>query len=608
MSNRITEVRLLSVPLEKDYEHTFWFNNKSEQENTMNSFVVEDINGKQIKYTNFSYQRKDNVIRWPEHFDNIAGCNYVMYRNEAYTNKWFYAFITDMKYVNDERTDITIETDVLQTYMFDYNLGPCFIERQHVNDVDWEGNEIIGAHTIPEGLETGEYVCNSVRKYNGFSNVMVILATTVDLSRIGSDSGDAGWRFLPPEKFSKYNGILSGVKYYAFHNNYDASSISKAPTLTDLSLLLELLASIGQSDAVVSLFLAPSGLIDLSTTIITIDDTKITWNDFKGEVYHLQEVENVAEQDTSNTDGDDIGDYSTTVGWGSSNDVVFPFPDTLDTYTPKNKKLLTYPYTYLYMDNNAGGANIYKYEYFKRDQYPYIVSFKIKGAITPGFSCRLLPFYYKGVSGVNNAEGLTAGKLPICNWITDVYTNWLTQQSINEKYDVLGHVLGAGSQVGSGAAMMGGYGALAGGISWTGQGIEKIFDNVKQREIHKQIPPTLNGNINAGDVNFSGNNLTFTGYQMSIKKEYAQIIDMYFNMYGYQVNIVDVPLKKHRENYWYTKTSGANIIHNGMAPIPQSDIDKIRSIYDHGVTFWTSTLNFLDYTIDNPIISTTKEG
>ena len=39
---------------------------------------------------------------------------------------------------------------------FDYwNPEPCFVEREHVND------DTIGANTVPEGLECGEYVINA---------------------------------------------------------------------------------------------------------------------------------------------------------------------------------------------------------------------------------------------------------------------------------------------------------------------------------------------------------------------------------------------------------------------------------------------------------------
>lgn len=47
-------------------------------------------------------------------------------------NKWFYAFITNMTYVNDNRTDITITTDVFQTWQFDINFKESFIEREMI--------------------------------------------------------------------------------------------------------------------------------------------------------------------------------------------------------------------------------------------------------------------------------------------------------------------------------------------------------------------------------------------------------------------------------------------------------------------------------------------
>ena len=39
---------------------------------------------------NFTYQRKDYTIRYPDCIDNIIKYNYVMYQNETYDNKWFY--------------------------------------------------------------------------------------------------------------------------------------------------------------------------------------------------------------------------------------------------------------------------------------------------------------------------------------------------------------------------------------------------------------------------------------------------------------------------------------------------------------------------------------
>ena len=78
-----------------------------------------------------------------------------MYKNPDFKDKYYYAYITDMKFVNPDMTEITIKTDIFQTWQFDFIYKQSFIEREHVND------DSVGKHTIPEDLEVGEYICNS---------------------------------------------------------------------------------------------------------------------------------------------------------------------------------------------------------------------------------------------------------------------------------------------------------------------------------------------------------------------------------------------------------------------------------------------------------------
>ena len=70
-NTQITEVRLLHVPLENDYLHTLYFANKSAQE----SYFAGLENSKK---TYFSYQRKDNFIRYPAQYDSLLKYNYVL--------------------------------------------------------------------------------------------------------------------------------------------------------------------------------------------------------------------------------------------------------------------------------------------------------------------------------------------------------------------------------------------------------------------------------------------------------------------------------------------------------------------------------------------------
>lgn len=124
-----TDIRIVKSPLTLSNKHQMTFENLQAQENYFLSLpFIEDSNA--------SYQRKDNVIRFNSHIDNIISYNYCMYKNENYTNKWFYAFITGMRYINDNLTEITITTDVFQTWQFDLIYKLSFVEREIIPVVD----------------------------------------------------------------------------------------------------------------------------------------------------------------------------------------------------------------------------------------------------------------------------------------------------------------------------------------------------------------------------------------------------------------------------------------------------------------------------------------
>lgn len=124
-----TDIRLVKCNLNMNNKNQLTFANAEAQYNYFNSLP-------HLQEDNCSYQRKDNVIRFPAHIDTILEYNYVMYQNENYSNKWFYSFITNMRYVNDNMTEITIATDVFQTWQFDIVYRQCFVEREMINVSD----------------------------------------------------------------------------------------------------------------------------------------------------------------------------------------------------------------------------------------------------------------------------------------------------------------------------------------------------------------------------------------------------------------------------------------------------------------------------------------
>lgn len=522
MSNvNMTEVRLLNVPLENDYQHTLFFSGKSSQSEYFLSKVKHTFPAE------FSYQRKDHLIRIPKHYDEIITCNYVMYKNAYYSDKWFYAFITDMKYINDGMTEVYIETDVIQTWLFDYVVKESFIEREHVL-VD-----TIGLNTIPEGLETGEYICNSLKHDETLEDLCYVIQVTEWAS--GND------RPLAVD----FGGIFSGGGAYI------------CTTMTEVVAILNQFDENAQGEAVTSVYMVPKKFIN-------------------------------------NTSG--TAQFS-----GQSKPIAYKFTldklKTIDDYTPRNKKLFTFPYCYLLMSNNNGTSNVLHFEKFKNadNSYKAMCELHIAGVGTVGGSIKCIPYYYNGVE-YNQEEGIMCGKFPTLSWSSDLYTNWQTQNSLNIG---MGVGIGALQIVGGGivAGVTGGLGGAIGGSTII-SGINQIKDTLMQVHQHSFTPATAKGNTNAGDINTCANMNTFVFYSMSIKKEYAQIIDKYFDMYGYKVNRVSVPLQNHRENYWYTKC--INVAIDG--DIPSADLQKIKDCYNRGITFWKNPANIQMYSVSNNIL------
>ena len=115
---------------------------------------------------------------------------------------------------------------------------------------------------------------------------------------------------------------------------------------------------------------------------------------------------------------------------------------------------------------------------------------------------------------------------------------------------------------------------------------------------HSLIPPSTRGDLNGGDVITADSKNNFRFYRMSIKSEYASKIDKFFDMFGYATNIVKTPNITGRRNWNYVKTLECNF----EGDIPQAYLQKIRSIFNNGITLWHNPQTMLDYSQNNDII------
>lgn len=522
-------IYLCRTPLENDYKHQLTFANRTAQLNYFNTTIQKTSN-------DYTYIKIDNTVKVGYNINEIINCNYLFYRNVGFTDKYYYCFITNMQYVNENCTLISFETDCFQTWLFDINFNASFVEREHVND------DTIGLHTVPEGLETGDYISakNSDKYLNNPTDFYICMAVT----ELPDES-------IPPyTNHRQYNGIFGGLYYLAFKTASDCETAIKMYDTKD------------KSDAINSVFMIPKNLNAIT------DGTEATWTISaigSCTVIYLK----------ATTSADTVGIINCTM------------PTTVGkTYIPKNQKLFTYPFSFINIANNSGNTTPFRYEDFNYENNVRTISFYIDACITPGMSMKCYPLFYKNIN-LNYNYGLMLGKLPICSWNTDVYLNWLTQNGLNNAFKLVGGVTNTITGVASGS--------LTGTLS----GISGVYNAVHEMTLADITPNQANGNSNSGDVNFSNRyDGGVTIYYNSIKDEYAEIIDKYFNMFGYKVNMLKVPNIYGRQNWNFVKTIDCNFSGN----IPQGDMRIIKSMFNNGITLWHNPSIIYNYDNDNSII------
>lgn len=567
-----TDVYLIKVPLEINDLNQLTFANATAQYNYFNSLP-------KISVDNFTYQRKDDTIRYGANFDSLLSYNYVMYRNDAFSNKWFYAFITGMEYLNDNVTAISIKTDTFQTWQFDLIYKPCLVDREHVN------NDTVGLHTLPEGLELGEYVINgNVTNFGGIAldYLNEHYYTIIEVTQVENNGTNGtltySWVNGTHELTPKVNNLQRGTIPLIVGGVAAGSSSGQIRKPSDVTHLYDVA---GLGDSVVNMYILPETLVG------GFNEIKLTATPAVGLVVELDGIF----VPMSSNGVFDMGTSS------------FSRPTTINGYTPKNNKLKTYPFCYFNISNNSGSSNPYRYEDFSST-----VEFKTEGTFGISGNVKTIPQNYLNISNSENGldYSVNGAKYPVCSWKSDSYTNWLTQNAVNLQTAWQKELVGGGVDIGGGAVQ----GAMSKGTSGLvlGAGIgvvsagASLINLAREQHLAKtqanMTPDQAGGNMNIGDFLWSKYRSPFTYLPMSIKAEYARCIDEYFSEFGYKCNRVKIPNISGRRNWNYVKTVGCYI----EADIPQDDLAEIKSMFDRGITLWHNPATFADYSQTNDII------
>ena len=556
MASPITNIRILKSPLTLDNKNQLTFENAQKQFEYFDDLEYLEVN-------DASYQRKDNTIRFPEHIDNILEFNYCMYQNANYNNKWFYAFIVNKRYENDGMTYISILTDVFQTWQFDLDFKQSFIEREMINVAD----DIAGANLMPEGLETGEFQIDGTAEFKDLEPAYIIAYS-------GDSYTDASGNTHPVKQEGySYNGIYSSVTFIVC-NEYGFHIAMAFMNLGD------------NSSKVLTVFTVPKLAVKSLLPVDTENVHTYFWDFIEENFKENPVVKNLVAT-----------------------------PSALDGYSPRNQKLRTYPYMYLGFNPQNGSKKIFRYEDFANG----LPSFKIMSEINPNPTIQFIPQNYRGQTGDSLSDAVTMNGYPTISFKNDYFNTWLAQngdivalnmqqEQYNYEVSAIREGINLGSQIASSG--MAGFNLDAEGI---GKGLlETAYSAINLASldvnhefyIKQQMAQIEKQKMLPDNVTMGSSNATLLGYDLmdnniftryTIKRQFAEKIDKFFDMYGYLTNTVKQPNLKNRPNWNYIKTIGANI----LGDIPQGDLQAIKSMFDNGVTLWHNPETFLDYSQNN---------
>lgn len=503
---------------------------------------------------NYSFLRATGTILVEFSYAQCLQANYIAFQNPDYSNKWFFAFIDDVIYKGDRNCELKFTVDAWSTWFDKWQKKTCFINRQHVND------DTIGLHTVPENLDVGEVVQESITEDLAYGNNFGYWIAVASNWKI--KDGSSGDELLESGKGTQYAGItvydntVFGTQLFFFH-------ITSLSSFADLVLLLLRTNADGHIEDVQNIFILPDVAIDKSklqnhTAKVLSDEN--TFN-FYTMSYDMS-------PEKFNTEINKINSFS--------------------DYTPKNNKCFVYPYNYLFVSNNQGSNNIYKYEDFNTEK----CIFENQFSIAIGGSGRIVPKNYKGMA-TNDDEALALGKYPTCAWSSDAFTNWLTQNSVNMAVSL-------GLTAGAVATSIATGGAAAPVLAGAVMSVAGNIGNTIGQFYQASLLPNINGGQANGDVIWACNRNMFSFRQMRVKTEYLKIIDDYFTRFGYAIKSLAIPNITGRRYWNYVEIGSSEEI--GYGEVPSKYMDIINNACRRGVTIWHNHENIGNYSLDNIII------
>lgn len=531
------------VPLDSRSKYTYRPSSKNAQFEAFSAYSVYTLTAQSyIRHSN-------NTIRVALAPDSLLTCNYMMFRNTSFGNKIFYAFITDVEYVNNETSLITYSIDNIQTYFFDVSFNASYVEREH-SITDNIGDSITPEPVITSGQEV-------ISKYQSLAEGLTAGVFTVIVT---------SHNLLNPVK-SEYvfqtatQGNFAGA---CLAGEYNVCDVVRSSLQDFYDVVNNYIRVVGEN-GILGMYLIP----------------RLAYTDGGWDTSHPWLAPNV----TTNT-------------LPAVYAQVVPKPavtDKLGGYLPKNNKLYTYPFCFFRLNNSLGSSNDYRYEFFTTDNATFRLS---SSGVTPDQSVYCTPQNYRGFL-LDWDSSLIYDTYPAASFITSEYNDYIGNNSNRQLAGQLSRIVSAVSAFAT--APVNPSGAIT---SLSGNFMEGMSEYAMLKDLQGQTS-TIGGTA-SGYFNLLFGQNFFIGYRVTVNASVAKQYDDFFTMYGYTVNALKVPQfaqSQRRKSYNYCKTKNACIRSLGANTlgVPDTAIKDIQSALDGGLCLWETLANVGNFNVDNSL-------
>lgn len=569
-----------SVPWDNGYTNVRLYTSLDSQYSDIVSRMV-------LSSSDYSYIGRNRRLKVSIAADRLYHCNYCMYRNDSLTDGYIYCFITDVKYINDQTSEIELETDVFNTYLYgvDWQIPACFIERETVPS---ESTKYLFTNE-PDFSLMYEIDSETHKWFQGVGYVIMTNGEPKQNSSIVESVLNPGGWYSEPAPITAFRSIPNGCNFYFCPIDQTSGGASL------LESFLKGITFAGSVESVVAIFTVP----DFAATQLS------------------------REFQRGSSSQDDPYSYTATFDTPKQG-------STVDGYSPRNKKLLYYPYNFCRLTDYNGSVSDLRFELMGSN------TIAIKYAVSPACQAVVVPQDYQGITNFDVGMVVACGAQG--SWSNNTFTTWLAQNSGTIAVTAAGIALagvsggssiGAASKILSDAAKAGkvaspGVGSLV-GKSVENDAAAMASKSMKQLGIagagaaagYGQLYSAAHQpTVSRGQTNY--NVLFATGVQgihaqkVAVKAELAQQIDQFFDRWGYAVERIESVNITSRPAWNYVKTGGSaprslNGAPGSSAPFsrgrgtPADALDAIRRAFDGGVTFWHTTSGFGDYSQSNGV-------